>query len=281
MPISYKNIEWKLYNNVLIPGVPPHIAINLTNKEAKKLVKDTNAYFIRWPTDFNSSNETNFWYIIKDSFEELDDMKKNKRRDIKKGLNNFSVKIVSKDYIADNGFDIYVKVLDRYDINPNITEEEYKKEIYNHNGNYDFWGIFYKENNEFIGYCYNKVAQNCCEYFVEKIIPEYLKYHASYADIYVMNQYYLKEKKLNYINAGARCLNHDTNVQDFLISKFNFRKAYCKLNIIYSFKIKLLVKIIYPFRKLIKKSNNKYLKKVNVLLMHEYILREDKQLMKE
>ena len=66
-----------------------------------------------------------------------------------------------------------------------------------------------------------------------------------------MNDYYLNEKKFIYINDGARSISHETNIQDFLIQKFKFRKAYCKLHIIYSQKVKLLLLMIYPFRSLV------------------------------
>ena len=46
-------------------------------------------------------------------------------------------------------------------------------------------------------------------------------------------RYYLKERKLSYVNEGTRSILHATNVQSFLIEKFRFRKAYCKLHIQY------------------------------------------------
>ena len=40
---------------------------------------------------------------------------------------------------------------------------------------------------------------------------------------------YLNENNFRYVNDGAKSMSHDTNIQEFLIKKFKFRKAYCQL----------------------------------------------------
>lgn len=52
-----------------------------------------------------------------------------------------------------------------------------------------------------------------------------------------------------YINDGARSISHETNFQDYLEKYFGFRKAYCKLHVAYNRRIKLVVKVLFPFRK--------------------------------
>jgi hypothetical protein len=88
-----------------------------------------------------------------------------------------------------------------------------------------------------------------------------------------MNRYYINEQKFLYVNDGARSISHDTNIQNFLIDKFHFRKAYCKLNIIYRWDIGLIITILYPFRKITTKSGNSLFKKIAVLLRQEEIRR--------
>ena len=82
------------------------------------------------------------------------------------------------------------------------------------------------------------------------------------------------KKKIKYVNDGARSIAHDTNIQEFLIKKFKFRKAYCKLNVIYRWDVGIAVKILYPFKSSIDKFNNKVFNKLSVLLRQEYIRRE-------
>lgn len=51
-----------------------------------------------------------------------------------------------------------------------------------------------------------------------------------------------------YINDGARSIRHETAFQDYLEKYFGFRKAYCKLNIMYRFPLGIMVSVLYPFR---------------------------------
>ena len=88
-----------------------------------------------------------------------------------------------------------------------------------------------------------------------------------------MNQYYLNENNFRYVNDGARSISHETNIQTFLIDKFRFRKAYCKLNIIYSTKVRLLLSLIYPFRLILVFLNFGIFIKLNILLKQENIRR--------
>jgi hypothetical protein len=124
-----------------------------------------------------------------------------------------------------------------------------------------------------IGYAQNIIDENIVLYSTVKLHPEYLSLYSSYALFFVMNQYYLNEKNFLYVSDGARSISHETNVQKFLIQKFNFRKAYCRLNIVYREDVNLLIKILFPFRKIFQKYNNFLTKKAIVLLKQEEIRR--------
>ena len=47
-----------------------------------------------------------------------------------------------------------------------------------------------------------------------------------------MNQYYLEEKKLKYVCDGSRTITEHSNIQEFLMHNFKFRKAYCRLSFV-------------------------------------------------
>ena len=151
------------------------------------------------------------------------------------------------------------------------TEDEFENEISELEGEWEFWGIFHE--NKMIGYCQNKVIDDYCDYSTIKFHPDYLKLYPSYALFYTMNKYYLNEKKFKYVNDGARSISHETNIQEFLMQKFQFRKAYCKLHVQYSSKIKFILNILYPFQSLICFLRFGVFKKINVLLFQEKIRR--------
>ena len=118
-----------------------------------------------------------------------------------------------------------------------------------------------------------KIESNSCNYSTIKFHPKYLRLYSSYALFYTMNYYYLNEMKFRYVNDGARNLVHKTNIQDFLITKFGFRKAYCKLHIQYNLFLKFLVMLIYPLRFVFYRFNNKFAVKITSLLVQEEIRR--------
>ena len=73
---------------------------------------------------------------------------------------------------------------------------------------------------------------------------------------------------------GARTVLHQTGYNDYLEQKLGFRKAYCKLNIKFRPEIKIVVKGLYPFRKVLKKMDRfSFIRQVNGILEMESIRR--------
>lgn len=108
-----------------------------------------------------------------------------------------------------------------------------------------------------------------------KYHPDYLKLRASDAIHYAVLDYYLNQQHQKYVCSGTRNLSHHTRVQDYKISNWKFRKAYCKLNVVYAPKLRLFVYVAYIFRKCF--SLLDFLKPVhllNTLLTMENISRQ-------
>jgi hypothetical protein len=263
---------WRKYNGALIPDQPPHIRINDSNNLIKKKIRSNNAYFARWTTDFDCNEETNFWYVICDEFISIDKLSRNTRNQIRRGLRKCDVRIVDKRIIIEEGFESYYAAFLNYSthIKPK-NKAEFQDELLAFDSEWEFWGIYNEE--KMIGYCQNKIVGKYCDYSTIKFHPNYLKLYPSYALFYTMNKYYLDEKGFDYVNDGARSISHETNIQEFLIKKFKFRKAYCKLNVIYNLRIGFLVKLLYSFRLVLKLLNFEPFTKLNILLDQEKIRR--------
>ena len=69
--IWYKDVLWRKYQGALIPDVVPHEEIRLSDSEARELIEEARAYFIRWTEDFDSKSVYPFWYVVKDEKEDL------------------------------------------------------------------------------------------------------------------------------------------------------------------------------------------------------------------
>ena len=262
---------WKKYNGALVPNIPPHMDVDTT--DIKKKIKQEGVYFARWTSDFDQADVAQFWYVIQDKPLEINDYKSKIRNQIRRSLKKCNVKKVCKDEIVNFGYSSYFSAFINYNtfLSP-LSKEEFASSILALGNDWEFWGI-YNLDGLMIGYSQNRIIGDYCDYSIMKFHPDHLKSRPSEALIYTMNKHYLNERKFRYVNDGARSISHDTNIQSFLIQKFKFRKAYCRLNIIYSWKVKLLLSIIYPFRLVIRYLNFGVFSKLNVLLKQEKIRR--------
>ena len=88
-----------------------------------------------------------------------------------------------------------------------------------------------------------------------------------------MNNFYLNKQGFRFVNDGARSISHETNIQNFLIDKFKFRKAYCRMHVMYSLKMSIVIRLLYYLRFLFICRNPIFFKKINSLLIQEEIRR--------
>lgn len=273
---NYNKVEWYKYNGCLMPNTLPHVDIVISKQEADKLLSETGAYLLRYTSQFDSDTCTDFWYVLNDKRFVLNDFSSKMRNQIKKGIRAFYVKKVNSLEIANKAYSVYEKAMLYYGCKNIINETDFYKNISRMSDNIenDFWGVYSLTNDKIVGYAHCVVKESTCGYNVVKLDPLYIKEYSGYALFYTVNDYYLNKLGVKYVHNGTRSISHDTNIQDFLVNKFMFRKAYCKLNVVYSWKVKFLVCILYFFRKLIyNKFSYKYFNKINVLIKQEEIRR--------
>jgi len=269
--IEYNNIKWYKYHGALLPRVATHQEIYLSKKEAKELLKKSGAYFLRYTNEWDRGDGA-FWYVIKDNFLGMGELSGNTRSKIRRGQKRNEVRKITNDYLARHGYEVYAAAFKGYSTFVCPLSKE-KFESYVVSSKHEYWGVFDKENHRLVAYSENFIEENMCHYSTIKFHPKYQKNYTSYALLYEMNQFYLNDKKIRYVNDGARSISHDTNIQEFLIEKFKFRKAYVQLNIAYRWDIGLIVKILYPFKKFIKKLSHPLANKISVILYQEQIRR--------
>jgi len=269
--------NWRKYNGALIPDQPPHIEIDDSDSLINKKISDNNAFFARWTTKFDCKEETDFWYVICDKFIPIELLSSNTRNNVRRGLKRCRIERADVFFIIKNCYSVYKTAFDNYHghLSP-ISAQEFEQEhlLYIDSAIWNFWVVYENETNQIIAYTRNKIENNQCELCTTKFHPNFQrKFYPSEALFYSMNEYYLKEMNFDYINDGARSISHETNIQSFLMQKFKFRKAYCKLNIIYSPRIKFILSIIYPFKSIISLLKFGPFVKINILINQEEIRR--------
>jgi hypothetical protein len=271
---KFNNAFWRENQNGLLPLSPPKQFCSFSNKEALSLINKENGYFLRWETNFDQLNDSSWWHIIKDSGDTLETLPKKTRYMIRKASCKYYALPVDRDQIIGNGYQVYIEAFKRYNTHePIYTQKEFYNAIIELPENTEFWGVYEKDSKKLVAFSENYIESNVCFYVTMWSTPKAMSEFAGYLLFHQMEIYYLLDRNFSYISDGARSLSHDTNIHEFLIKKFRFRKAFANLNVNYSSWFGLIVKCVFPFRKVISKIPLRIFQKAFILLKQEEINR--------
>lgn len=265
--------KYQLYKGAWIDKSPPHLSKIISNEECIAYLKK-GGLLVRNTYDFDCNEETSFWYVIKDSFDEMTELSTKVRNQVRKSLKTYNIKIVSANEMLEHGYSIFCEAIENYKVKAQLfSKESFEERIQTESkkGNVEYWMVFEKESNCPVALSINTVYKDCCEYNTMKAIPAYLRNstYPYYGLIYEMNRYYLGGG-LMYVNDGARSITEHSNIQPFLIDKFKFRKAYCKLQIKYVWWMRVFVNLLYPFRKIIPIQKVKSILQMEAMKRNQY-----------
>jgi hypothetical protein len=231
----------------------PHDEPKLSKEESRALLKK-GGLLVRNTYSFDCPEETKFWYVIKDHFSGLDELTSNERNKVRRSLKSLTFEKIECKLLEQNGWDILKATYNDYA----VTDRNMDSALFLNylsdckERDYEYWGIFHEK--KMIGFCTVWIwPSGCCEYGLIGIFPEYKhnNTYPYYGLFHSLNEHYLGERKFRYVADGARTITEHSNIQDFLMENFNFRKAYCHLDITYNRWMKLAVMLLYPFRKVI------------------------------
>lgn len=272
-------IGWKFYNHAAVPTSAPHEDVNIQPIKTGEIwnIDEKKPLFVRWTSDFDCPYETNWWYIIKDKPFDINTLKSKRRYEINKGLKNYVIKEINPiDYI-ESLYHITEKAYLSWPAKyrPRISLESFSKEI----KKWDYsavLGAFDINTGLLCGYAALRVKGYFIDFVTLRVIPDEEKKAINAAIIAgILAKYKDQLGKGYYICDGSRSIMHETAFQDYLQKYFGFRKAYCKLHIIYRNPIGMIVKIVYPFRKLIHSEKGALYQLCCVMKMEE-IVRTDR-----
>lgn len=248
--------KYKLYKGAWLFVERPHLENHLSDEVVSQLLS-LGGVMVRNTFDFDCQRETSFWYVIKDSFGGMDELSSKMRNQVKKSLKVYDVKRISPKEFKRIALAIYNSALKNYRVKASLTSQEninsMAERAEKSEGNVHIWAVYNKEDSKPVAIAYNTVHEDCCEYNTLKCDPAYQRNstYPYYGLIYEMNRYYLQELGLRYVSDGVRSITEHSNIQPFLIEKFRFRKAYCRLDIYYKWWFGLIVKCLYSFRTII------------------------------
>lgn len=233
----------------------PHKEPQLKEAEWKALLKQ-GGLLVRNTYNFDCQEETSFWNLIKDHYGGLDELSGNTRKKVRRSLEKIEFRKVDNGFIKSQGYPILKASFEDYPVQDRImtqkTFDNYMDECWKRD--FDYWGLFDYNDDRFVGFFTVMLWHDACEYGLVAVMPEYKRESTAYPYyglFHTMNQYYLQERGFRYVTDGTRSITEHSQIQDFLIEKFRFRKSYCKLAVHYQWWMKIAVKMLYPFRKII------------------------------
>lgn len=241
-------MAFTLYKHAWIWIGPEKEEPRLTLAESKALLKK-GGWLVRNTYDFDCGEETGFWHVVKDSFGGMEELSSKMRNQVRRSMTNYEFRRMTREELLAQGYEVHRSAATGYKVKTDVpTEEKFRSDLLNGPEN-EYWGAFDKKDGHLAAFAKNIVYEQMCDYSVMKARPEELSRYPYYGLIYTMNEYYLKECGLKYVNDGARSITEHSNIQPFLMQKFHFRKAYCRIDIVYKPWMAVAVKILYPFRK--------------------------------
>lgn len=272
--------NWKYYNHAAIPTTAPHEEPNtvpISDNSIWKVVGGT-PLLARWTTDFDCGYKTNWWYVIKDTPFDITELKAKRRYEINKGIKNFEVKVINPTEYKEELFSVQVDAFSAYPekYRPQVDKQDFLLSIDTWR-DFTIFGCFYRETGELTGYALLEESESYIDFKSMRTIPAYEKFSVNAALVeWVLRHYDGFLRDGGYICDGSRSINHETAFQDYLEKYFCFRKAYCHLHIEYNPKVKWLIKMLYPMRKMLQKIDNVgSLHQINSVLRMEEICRSE------
>lgn len=273
--------EWKYYNHAMVPKCKPYQTPDTSLFNTKELWKKPlweDAYFAKYTTEFDCKEESPWYWVICDVPFEICSLKSKYRNEMKKALDNFDVKIINPTDYTDELYDVRLDALASYPkaYRSSISRDAFYKSVLAFKE--PTFAAFCKHDGKLAGYINMVEVEDVFLYSGQNVKKEYERFYVNYVLIIGMLDYYKNKIKNGAIIVdGERNIQHITKHQELLIKKFGFRKAFCRLNIVYRPSVKRCVKVLYPFRRVLLKFDRiGLIHKINGVLLLEQVLREQK-----
>ncbi len=251
--------KWGKINGALLYKGNPKNKINLDFlSDSSFWKKNRDCKLIRYISNFDEYDSSEWWYIIKDTVFDIKKIKSNYRCKINKSKKFFEVKIIDPSEYKEELFELQKSALMGYPqkYRPVLDKEKFIKGIDSWNRFKKVYAAFKVDTNELCGYArFFQHDEYCYELSTLKSNPQYEKYQINACIIsFALEDLSDVINNGGFIFDGERNLIHETSFQDYLCKYFEFRKAYCKLNVIFRNDIKIILCILYPIRNIFKDS---------------------------
>lgn len=269
--------RWTLYQGALVWNGNPRADVP-TPAEAHQAVAESGAMFARWTTDYDCGYPTEWWHCIKDTPFDLQKISAKHRYIIKQGIKHFEVREIDSKAYAEELYQVQVEAFKAYpkQYRPTLDKEKIVGGLLKGGWDapYKVFAAFHRETGQMAGFTLVREREERVDLTSQKTVPAMEKLQVNAALVYALVMHYNDRlSKDFYIVDGERNIKHETNFFQYLIKYFEFRLAYCRLNIEYNNRMRLIINLLYPFR-----GVAKLLRKLHPLINNVYCVLYQEQI---
>ena len=240
-------VEWRTYRGILVPVSDVPCAIELSQAEARRLLRESGAALVRYPGRGVTQDSTRdgWYYVVADTCPAREDLDKKVRYEVKQGFKHCQVRQVEAAWLAEHGYECYRAAHARYRHSTFDNEATFRADMMSRtDGPFEHWAVLVGD--RLAGYSRCNVVAPWVHHSVAKYHPEYLRERAAYALVRALLEEYVGRRGLKLVN-GTRTMAHDTDYNRFLL-KQGFRYVVCELRVVYRRLLGLGVTLLYPAR---------------------------------
>jgi len=234
----------------LLTYVGPLLKKSLERKAVKKFAHEKGVWGAMWSYDHDYCERGPWYRCICDAPDyDIDKIKsKNARHNVRRSLKRCTVRQLDYLWLADNGYDVYIKAATRYKNFRVESHDKFRKDMLSHSSVHgsEAFGVFVDE--KLVAYVTLFICGRSVRGDTAHFNPAYSNAYPMYALYYKVAQHYLNEKGYKEFDRGTRPLMHETNVDDFLL-RLGYRKSYCRLGVYFAWPVRAVLGIARIFRK--------------------------------
>ncbi len=250
---------WHEYEHMVVPVAPVCLACTASPATARALLAAfPRAMLVRSTGGLTGEPDPRWYCVLCDTFLPAEAMTLNHRRKIHRGFRDSVVEQVDAALIAREGYDVYLAAFERYrGVAVPDSRESFVRQAEaarHYTDLVDYWGVF--QGKRLVGFGIDfRFGDQEVNYSTAKLSPEGLAGYGIYALIYGMNEHYLTgEHRYPYVNAGFRCIAHETRVQDLLMTNLNFHREGCSLSLACRPWVAAALRLARPCRQLVERA---------------------------
>ena len=252
----FPDSEWKdILGGKFLAYTGKYTKEGLDRRAVRKYVRQRGALGATWSYDFDYAQEGPWHRYICDTPDyDLDKIESKKARyQVRRSLKNCTVRPVDYEWLADNGYEVYISAASRYSHFTAVSRDDFAKEMrgYSRQPGREAMGVFV--DGKLAAFATLRICGKSVRIYGSQFDPAYSKSYPMYALYYTIAHHYLKERGCREIDAGFRPLRHETNIGDFRLH-LGWWKQCCRFGLYLRWPVRIALvpaRIFTPLCKLV------------------------------